>query len=112
LIITKGGKYSFQVPTHEIKAGRAGSMRFFYQSKLEPNNGSGQRGVPFNHLVIPEGDANPLRNAHSVCHPRKGDQQGIRGFSSGNFAGIYFDVHRAARSIDAMAEAFRLIYFT
>jgi hypothetical protein len=80
LIITKGGKYSFQVPTHEIKAGRAGSMRFFYQSKLEPNNGFGQRGVPFNHLVIPEGDANPLRNAHSVCHPRKGDQQGIRGF--------------------------------
>ena len=59
LIITKGGKYSFQVPT-QIKAGRAGSMRFFYQSKLEPNNGSGQRGVPFYHLVIPEGDANPF----------------------------------------------------
>jgi hypothetical protein len=36
LIITKGGKYSLQVPTNEIKAGRAGSMRLFYQSKLEP----------------------------------------------------------------------------
>ena len=31
--------------------------------------------------------------------------------SSGNFAGIYFDLHRAAWSIDATAEAFRLIYF-
>jgi hypothetical protein len=69
LIITKGGKYSFQVPTNEIKAGRAGSMRFFYQSKLEPNNGSGQRGVPFNHLVIPEGDANPLRKGALSLSP-------------------------------------------
>jgi hypothetical protein len=112
LIITKGGKYSFQVPTHKIKAGRAGSMRFFYQSKLEPNNGSGQRGVPFNHLVIPEGDANPLRNAHSVCHPRKGDQQGIRGFLPATSPGStsIFIVLRGG--IDATAEAFRLIYFT
>jgi len=104
LIITNGGKYSFQVPTNEIPK-RAGpeACAFFYQSKLEPNNGSGQRGVPFNYLVIPEGDANPLRNAHSVCHPRKGDQQGNSRISSGNFAGIYFDLHRAARSIDATA---------
>jgi hypothetical protein len=38
-----------------------GSSPFFNQSKLEPNDGSGQRGVPSTILVIPEGDANPSR---------------------------------------------------
>jgi hypothetical protein len=55
----KGRQIFAPASDHEIKrAGRKDAP--FYQSKLEPNNGSGQRGVPLNHLVIPEGDANPV----------------------------------------------------